>query len=96
VREKIVGAAYSIHNMKPGDPFETLQYTWLRSGPWKFLRRHQGVDTTRYLTVHDWDRVPLQLFNLSSDPNETTNIAAKHPDLVDSFHGILNQTFPQP
>lgn len=96
VRQQVVGAAYSIHNMKPGDPFETLQYTWLRSGSYKFLRRHQGVDTTRYLTVHDWDRVPLQLFNLNNDPNETTNIAVKHPDLVEVFHGVLNEYFPQP
>ncbi len=95
-RREVVGAAYSIHNMTPGRPFRTLQYSWLRSGPWKFLRRHQGVDTTRYLTVHHWDRVPVQLFYLSDDPDETTNLVADNTDLVDSFHRILDQTFPQP
>lgn len=95
IRREVVGAAFSIHNMTPARPFDTLQYSWLRSGPWKFLRRHQGVDTTRYLTVHDWDRVPEQLFNLSDDPDETTNLASANPDLVDAFHRILDQTFPR-
>ena len=35
-------------------------------------------------------------FDLSSDTNESINLAAKHPDLVDSFHGVLNEYFPQP
>lgn len=95
-REEVVGAAYSIHNMTPGDPFATLQYSWLRSGDWKFLRRHDGLDTTRFITVHEWDRVPLQLFDLSQDPDETTNLADRHPDLVESFQATLNQTFPKP
>ncbi len=95
-RDEVAGAAYSIHNMVPDAPFETLQYTWLRQGPWKFLSRHPGIDTTRYLTVHDWDRVPTQLFNLDQDPDETTNLAEDHPDLVTQFQRTLNATFPQP
>ncbi len=95
-RTQVLGAAYSIHNMTPGKPFESLQYTWLRSGPWKFLRRHQGIDTTRYLTVHDWDRVSVQLFNLNDDPDETHNLASSHDGLVKSFHQVLNRTFPKP
>ena len=96
MRKEVAGAAYSIHNMTPGRPFDTLQYSWLRSGSWKFLRRRQGVDTTRYLTVHDWDRVSVELFNLDDDTDETTNLAKKHPVPVRSFHQVLNQTFPQP
>lgn len=95
-RTEVEGAAYSIHNMTPGKPFETLQYSWMREGNWKFLRRHDGIDTTKYLTVHDWDRVPVQLFDLSKDPDETINVAAQHPDLVKRFQATLNQTFPRP
>lgn len=93
-RDEVVGAAYAIHNMNPSRPFDTLQYTWLREGEWKFLRRHHGEDTTRYRSVHDWDQEPIQLFDLSDDPDETTNRAAGHPDLVERFQGVLDQTFP--
>ncbi|MDF1823647.1 MAG: sulfatase-like hydrolase/transferase [Verrucomicrobiales bacterium] len=95
-RETAEGAAYSIHNMNPGKPFETLQYSWMREGKWKFLRRHDGLDSTKYLTVHDWDRVPVQLFDLNSDPDETTNVASQYPDLVSRFQRQLNELFPQP
>ncbi|MDF1658857.1 MAG: sulfatase-like hydrolase/transferase [Verrucomicrobiales bacterium] len=95
-RGSVKGAAYSIHNMTPGNPFETLQYSWMREGDWKFLRRHDGSDTTKYLTVHDWDRVPVQLFNLSQDPDETTNLADQHPEVVSRFQTQLNELFPQP
>ncbi|MEM9478695.1 MAG: sulfatase-like hydrolase/transferase [Verrucomicrobiota bacterium] len=95
-RETVTGAAYSIHNMTPGKPFETLQYVWIREGKWKFLQRHSGVDSTRYITVHDWDREPVQLFDLSIDPNEETNLAAQHPALTDRFLKTLRQTFPKP
>jgi arylsulfatase A-like enzyme len=95
-RDRVIGAAYSIHNMTPGKPFETLQYSWLRKGDWKFLRRHEGIDSTRYLTVHDWDRVPVQLFDLGSDPDEATNVAERNPELVKTFHETLDQIFPNP
>lgn len=95
-RKSVVGAAYSIHNMNPADPFETLQYSWLRDGKWKILRRHAGIDSTKYLTVHHWDRVPLQLFDLSQDPDETKNLASENPELVAQFGAVLDRTFPKP
>ncbi|MDF1851968.1 MAG: sulfatase-like hydrolase/transferase [Verrucomicrobiales bacterium] len=95
-RERVAGAAYSIHNMTPGKPFETLQYSWLREGDWKFLLRHEGSDTTRYRTVQEWDRVPVQLFHLPSDPDEETNLADEESERVERFRSLLLQTFPQP
>ena len=95
-REQVIGAAYSIHNMTPGNPFDTLQYAWLREGKWKFLQRYSGSDTTKYLTVHHWDRIPIQLYNLESDPDESQNVAIKHPNLVNRFQSELENIFPQP
>jgi arylsulfatase A-like enzyme len=95
-REEVIGAAYSIHNMTPGSPFETLQYSWVRKGDWKFLQRHNGLDTTRYRTVQEWDTVPTQLFHLGEDPDEMTNVADQHPELVREFQTTLKPIFPQP
>lgn len=95
-REQVTGAAYSIHNMTPGTPFDTLQYAWLRIDSWKYLRRYPGKDSTRYRTVHDWDRIPVQLFDLSADPGETENLADRHPDLVSRFQRLLEQEYPKP
>ncbi len=56
-----------------------FESSWaVREGDWKLL--HDVLDTTR--------RAPGQrikgsfLVNLRDDPSETTNLAAKHPDVV--------------
>lgn len=74
-RTTTLGASWSIHNMTPGDPMDTLQYAWFIDGDWKLLRRYDGSDTTKYRSIHEWDREQIQLFNLAKDPNETTNLA---------------------
>ena len=42
-REAVFGAAYSIHNMIPGDPGATLQYRWCVTREWKLLLRSHSV-----------------------------------------------------
>jgi arylsulfatase A-like enzyme len=81
-RDAIFGAAYAIHNMNPGDPASTLQYRWCIQGDWKLLLRSHGEDTTRYRTVHEWDHVPVRLYDLKLDPHEQDNRAADQHDLV--------------
>ncbi|HJN10666.1 MAG TPA: sulfatase-like hydrolase/transferase [Pirellulaceae bacterium] len=81
-RDAIFGASYSIHNMMPGDPASTLQYRWCIEGNWKLLLRSHGVDTTRYITVHQWDKIPVRLYNLQEDPNEQMNLAGENKELV--------------
>jgi len=81
-RTKIFGAMHSIHNMTVGNPDDTLQYRWVIDGSWKLLVRHDGNDTTQYKKVHDWDRVPLRLYNLEKDPHERENLATKEPSIV--------------
>jgi len=51
-------------------------------------------DTTRYRSVHEWDRAPVQLFDLDSDPGETADLSPQHPELVERFHRVLDETFP--
>ncbi len=82
-RDTIFGASYSIHNMTPGDPAATLQYRWCISGHWKLLLRSHGKDSTRYKTVHAWDRVPARLWNLKDDPYGSVDLIAQHPEIAD-------------
>ncbi|MDP6891211.1 MAG: arylsulfatase [Phycisphaerales bacterium] len=50
----------------------------IRVGPWKGVRRHlRRGDTT------------MLLFNLDTDPGETTNVAAEHPDIVARLETLL-------
>jgi len=68
--------------MTVGDPDDTLQYQWCIEWPWKLIVRHDGTDTTQYRRVHDWDRVPLRLYNLADDPHEGKNLAEERPEIV--------------
>ncbi|MDP7520378.1 MAG: hypothetical protein QF438_09560, partial [Phycisphaerales bacterium] len=50
----------------------------IRVGPWKGVRRHlRRGDTT------------MLLFNLDTDPGETTNVADDHPDIVARLETLL-------
>jgi len=81
-RDTIFGASYSIHNMTPGDPAATLQYRWCISTHWKLLLRSPGSDTTRYKTVHAWDRTSARLFDLKDDPREEENLIDDHSEIA--------------
>ena len=95
-REAVFGAAYSIHNMIPGDPGATLQYRWCVTREWKLLLRSHGLDTTRYRTVHGWDRVPERLWNLKDDPAGTEDVLSKHPDVATRLRGAVDSWLPAP
>jgi arylsulfatase A-like enzyme len=93
-RGAIFGAAYAIHNMNPGDPASTLQYRWCIQGEWKLLLRSHGEDTTRYRTIHEWDRIPVRLYHLKLDPREEHNRADDQGDLVRRLTERIEATIP--
>ncbi|MBI9062678.1 MAG: arylsulfatase [Marinilabiliaceae bacterium] len=51
----------------------------VRMGQWKGVKYN----------VKKQPDAPIELFNLDDDPNETTNIAAQHPDIVEELTAIL-------
>ncbi|MBI4557846.1 MAG: sulfatase [Candidatus Hydrogenedentes bacterium] len=51
-----------------------------RSGPWKLKRPFKGNLFGKDATH------PLLLFNLETDPGETTNLAAQYPEIVKRLH----------
>jgi arylsulfatase A-like enzyme len=93
-RDAVFGASYSIHNMTPGDPVRTLQYRWCIERDWKLLLRHYGSDTTNYRSVHQWDTVPVRLYDLGRDSDEHTNLADDHPDVVQRLTRRIDAEIP--
>jgi hypothetical protein len=53
----------------------------IRMGDWKAVKTDMRKDKS----------APWQLFNLKSDRNETTDVAAQHPELLKQFDAILKK-----
>lgn len=70
----------------------------IRNGPWKFLD-HQGSGGNRYgrgqlqaYTLPDSaPEAPGQLYNLQTDPGETTNLYLQRPEIVAELRAKLEQ-----
>lgn len=84
-RDIVFGVTHSIQDINIGDTDKNLQYLWCVSGNWKLILRYQGLDTTRYKTVHDWDTSPARLYNLQEDPYESSDIARSNPEIVEKL-----------
>ena len=91
---------------KPLRPY-LLQQTFamklsIRKGDWKYID-HKGSGGNNYEKPGEWGMkqyalpdtdpdAPGQLFNLATDPGETTNLYSKHPDKVAELKGLLEQS----
>jgi arylsulfatase A len=75
------------------NPHEVLYFYWLhelqavRSGQWKLHVPHNYlhpavVDHDGGYGKNESRHIDLSLFDLASDPGETTDVAAEHPDIV--------------
>lgn len=70
-RETLFGEIYDHDATYPTRPAETLEYRWIVSGDWKLIvpeGKYAGDD--------------LELFQVSRDPGEQTNLAAREPARV--------------
>lgn len=90
---------------QPGarSPHEALYFYWerelqaIRSGRWKLHFPHEyrtlkgkpgsGGKPGKYEQRH----IALSLFDLETDPGETTNVAAEHPDVVKRLEQLAEQ-----
>lgn len=69
----------------------------IRRGPWKFLD-HRGSGGNNYNRPHmkpfvipeKAPKAPGQLYNLESDPGETTNLYFEHPEIVKELKAQLD------
>lgn len=53
----------------------------VRMGKWKAVRRN----------LHKNEDAPIELFNLETDPVESNNVAADHPDVVKQIRAIIDE-----
>jgi len=93
-RKAVFGVCNSTHNMTPGRPDDTLQYLWCVEGDWKLLLRYHGSDTTRFRVLHEWDTVPVRLYNLKEDLEEKSDVAAAHPEIVEDLRKKIEAWHP--
>jgi arylsulfatase A len=67
--------------------------TMIRSGDWKLITGLGSGGFTKPSTIKPKPGEPaVQLYNLRTDPAETTNLAAQHPDKVKGLLSTLQAT----
>lgn len=88
-------------------PYLLQQTHWaqklsIRRGEWKYMD-HRGSGGNNYQRDGDWGmkryalpevdpKAPGQLYNMKSDPGETTNLYSKHPEIVAELKALLDAT----
>ena len=68
-REAIFGEILEHDIQHMSDPVASLRFRWTIQGPWKLIVPHPGREPG----------APVELYNLSDDPDEENNLAGKNP-----------------
>jgi uncharacterized sulfatase len=85
------GFAHDIANIE--DPEASLLYRWCIEGSWKLILTYDG-EVHRYRSVHPRTERGPQLFDLSTDPHETRNVASEHPAVVSRLTERIREWYP--
>ncbi|MEZ6129087.1 MAG: sulfatase [Planctomycetaceae bacterium] len=80
-RDEIFGESFAHDVADIDNPEASLLYRWVIQGQWKLLLTYDGK-VNRYAAVHAAHDKRPQLYDLLTDPHETTNLAADHADVV--------------
>lgn len=71
----------------------------IRRGPWKFLdhrdsggNNYDSADLKAFARPDTEPEAPGQLYNLEADPEETTNLYFKHPEIVRELKRLLEES----
>jgi len=86
-RETVFVEAYTHDMYDLSDPSKSLFTNVVINGWWKLLIPTKVEPKRSFATKPDG----LELYNLKTDPHETKNIAAKHPDVVETLKKLLEQ-----
>jgi len=66
---------------------------FLRSGDWIFIPTHEGPATHRHTGIESGRRPHPQLFNVTIDVSQATDVAFKYPDRVKAMETRLEELF---
>ena len=88
-RDIVFGEGFAHDVADINDPSASLLYRWCIEGSWKLIVFHDGK-TGRNANVHRRDNLKPELYNVTDDPFEKNNLAAKHPDIVERLSKELD------
>ena len=89
-RDALCGECYT-HDVADLDQSEvSLLYRWCIRDNWKLIVRYESPPD-RYAIVHAGNDRQPQLFDLATDPHETTSVVDKHADIVLELAARLQQ-----
>jgi len=80
-RKALFGEVFEHNAVEVHDPAKNLQYRWAIEGGWKLIVPH----------APNIPNGKPELYELSHDPDEATNLAATHPDQVARLREKLDQ-----
>ena len=66
----------------------------IRQGKWKFIAAPHsgGWSSPRQKEKELWQDLPkVQLYDLETDPGETTNVQDQHPEVVERLRGLIKK-----
>lgn len=92
-RGEIFGEGFAHDIADLDDPSRSRIYQWVIQGDWKLLVRRDG-EVNRYARYYSDSAPKYQLYDLSSDPTEQTNLAEKMPEKVRVLSALIDAWEP--
>jgi uncharacterized sulfatase len=92
-RDTIYGEGFAHDIADLENPEASLLYRWAIEGKWKLLLTYDGK-LGRYASSHPRSERRPQLYDLRADPHEETNLAARHPEVVERLARKIAQWWP--
>ena len=92
-RKIVFGETFAHDVANIDQPEDSLIYRWVIEGNWKLLLTYDGKLGEHAAYQSDSEKRP-QLFDLSADPHENNNLAAKHPKIVARLSAKLQEWWP--
>jgi arylsulfatase A-like enzyme len=85
-RDRVFGEIFTHNAVDIADPSKNLRYRWVIQKNWKLIVPNAAQEPT----------ATVELYDLSKDPNEETNLAAKSPETVAELRKALDEWWPGP
>ncbi len=92
-RKAIFGESFAHDIADIKNPEKSLLFRWCIEGDWKLLLTYDG-EVNRYKTTHPREEKRPQLFNLTKDPWEKSNLAMDNPEVVERLAKKIEDWYP--